>query len=102
MFNRFRVWLAKSILPKGYEIKLPFRTPLVAEIKQLWKETIQLDRRKEDRNAPTKLAFRISEEELSAAEGEAAQLEVEMRSAIAAARSRIQERREQRNENAQD
>src|SRR3970040_993642 len=94
MFNRFRVWLAKSVLPKGYEIKPPFRTPLVAEIKQLWKETIQLDRKRDDRNAPTKLSFRISEEELSAAEAEAAQLEIEMRNAIAAARSRIQEQRE--------
>lgn len=102
MFNRFRIWLAKSVLPKDYEIKPPFRTPLVAEIKQLWKETIQLDRRKEDRNAPIRLAFRISEEELSAAEGEADALLAEIKSSIAAARARIQERREGSNENSED
>lgn len=102
MFNEFRIWLAKSVLPKGYEIKPPFRTPLVAEIKQLWKEAIQLDRRKENRSAPTRLSFRVSAEELSAAEGEADQLEAEMRSAIAAVRSSIEERRKERNENAPD
>lgn len=100
MFNEFRIWLAKSVLPAGYEIKPPFRAPLVEEIKQLWKETIQLDRCKENRSAPTRLSFRVSAEELSAAEGEADQLEAEMRSAIAAVRSRIQERRKARNENA--
>ena len=104
MFEKFRVRLAKIILPSNYQIKVgPYvNLPSVADIKQLWKETILLGRQKKNVNGAAVLAFRVNGDELAAAEGEADGVLAELREVAAAERARIQKRREERNANAQD
>ena len=82
MLEKFRVRLAQIILPKNYQIKFgPYvNLPSVAEIKQLWKETIQLGKKKEEPNARKTLAFRVDGDELAAAESEADAVLAEIRS----------------------
>lgn len=102
MFEKFRVRLAQIILPSNYQIKVgPYvNVPSVADIKQLWKETIKLGEKRV--KYPDVLAFRVDAQELSTAEGEAEAVLSEIRAATAAVRESIQQRREERNANAQD
>lgn len=121
MFNRFRVWVARFVLPVGYRIiveegDLAVRQERIAELKKLW--TARLEDQKARYEAirsnlgqqgpwkmyksPFVLGVIVDEEEIARAEAEADQVEAEMRSAIAAVRAQIQANRDERNANSQD